>query len=341
MESSHTKWSSASSSILFIGSLVQHCRKNLEVLQTRRQSNHELKDFIKDMKEQTREISTELEKEGPGDHRWLIRRGSETRLTPCSIPKAKKVSDDVYCEVCQCRFRKADRQYPCRICEGVFHRDCVLGITDVHPSHASTIERASSKIGWSCPACDDLSLLLSEDELNQIIQTFDEEIHPKGDQISFEEFLAFKSVHGDTTEEDVERLRLEFRLVDTDANGRIDWWEFLTYQAKMKLFSRNQDELVNLLTAKEIEAAESAFSHLKLNTSGRVSPGESKRVLSEWYRLLDSHGEQREMLDHYASLAATRIMALDDTPPGSISWNDFLKGQAKYIIGARPNIIKI
>uniref|UniRef100_K1R733 Uncharacterized protein n=1 Tax=Magallana gigas TaxID=29159 RepID=K1R733_MAGGI len=228
------------------------------------------------MKEQTREISTELEKEGPGDHRWLIRRGSETRLTPCSIPKAKKVSDDVYCEVCQCRFRKADRQYPCRICEGVFHRDCVLGITDVHPSHASTIERASSKIGWSCPAC-----------------------------ISFEEFLAFKSVHGDTTEEDVERLRLEFRLVDTDANGRIDWWEFLTYQAKMKLFSRNQ----------EIEAAESAFSHLKLNTSGRVSPGESKRVLSEWYRLLDSHG--------------------------SISWNDFLKGQAKYIIGARPNIIKI
>lgn len=64
-----------------------------------------------------------------------------------------QVSDDVYCEVCQCRFRKADKQYPCRICEGVFHRDCVLGITDVHPSHASTIERASVKIGWSCPAC--------------------------------------------------------------------------------------------------------------------------------------------------------------------------------------------
>lgn len=72
-----------------------------------------------------------------------------------------QVSDDVYCEVCQCRFRKADRQYPCRICEGVFHRDCVLGITDVHPSHASTIERASSKIGWSCPACVSYIVYLS------------------------------------------------------------------------------------------------------------------------------------------------------------------------------------
>lgn len=89
MESSHTKWTSASSSILFIGSLLQHCRKNLEVLQTRR---HELKDFIKDMKEQTKEISTELEKEGPRDHRWLIRRGSETGPIPRSIPKANKVS---------------------------------------------------------------------------------------------------------------------------------------------------------------------------------------------------------------------------------------------------------
>lgn len=92
MESSHTKWTSASSSILFIGSLLQHCRKNLEVLQTRRHSyTDELKEFIKDMKEQTKEISTELEKEGPRDHRWLIRRGSETGLIPRSIPKAIKV----------------------------------------------------------------------------------------------------------------------------------------------------------------------------------------------------------------------------------------------------------
>lgn len=68
MESFYIKWLFVLFSILFIGFLVQYCCKNLEVLQMRRQSNYELKDFIKDMKEQMREISMELEKEGFGDY---------------------------------------------------------------------------------------------------------------------------------------------------------------------------------------------------------------------------------------------------------------------------------
>lgn len=61
-----------------------------------------------------------------------------------------------------------------------------------------------------------------------------------GDQISFEDFLAFKSLQHNVAEDDHDRLRLEFQLVDTDSNGMIDWWEFLNYQSKMKLFSRSQ-----------------------------------------------------------------------------------------------------
>ncbi|XP_061175618.1 PHD finger protein 24-like [Saccostrea echinata] len=316
MEKNRTLWSTASPSALFIGSLLQHCRQQLQALQTRKQSsNDELKDFVKDMKEQTKEISYELEEEPPDTQRWYIRRRSDTTAPPpVAKLRSNKDCEDVYCEVCQCMFKKAEKQYPCRICEGIFHKDCVMGIKNLHPSHKSTIERANTKIGWSCPACDDLSLLLSEDELNNILQTFDEEINPKGDHISFEEFLAFKKRQYDITEDDHDHLRLEFQLVDTDSNGQIDWWEFLTYQAKMRLFSRSQEELVDLLTVKEMEVAQSAFSRLKLNRSGRVSPGESRRLLSEWYRFLDEHGGREDVLDNYARLATTRVMALDKTP---------------------------
>lgn len=42
------------------------------------------------------------------------------------------------------------------------------------------------------------------------------------------------------SEEDHEHLDLEFRLADRDGNGIIDWWEFLNYQAKVKLAMRDQ-----------------------------------------------------------------------------------------------------
>ena len=91
MGDSPNKWSTASPSLLFVGSLLQHCRKNLEVLQTRRKSNKDLKDFIKDMKEQTRQISSELEEEDPPDHRWHIRRASDAVSVPAALPKSNQV----------------------------------------------------------------------------------------------------------------------------------------------------------------------------------------------------------------------------------------------------------
>ena len=112
----------------------------------------------------------------------------------------------------------------------MFHKDCVLAMKDLHPSHLTAIKRANSSVGWSCPSCvrrererererdrereqpvqmckvnrlclqgksernseelnhvfyyqDDLSLLLREDELKGIIDTFDEEINPKGEYV--------------------------------------------------------------------------------------------------------------------------------------------------------------
>jgi hypothetical protein len=131
--------------------------------------------------------------------------------------------------------------------------------------------------------------LLTEDELQSIIDTFDEDINPKGGfiltivflplkmlvvyrftavlfvtfhsswtrgdltllvciyvvtggQITLDEFIEYKRKQLDYNMSEVEHKlsQLEFRMVDTDGSGTIDWWEFLNFQAKVKLASRDQ-----------------------------------------------------------------------------------------------------
>lgn len=67
-------------------------------------------------------------------------------------------------------------------------------------------------------------------------------IFPPDGQISPGEFKNFKKkqLGHQLSEEDHEHLDLEFRLADRDGNGIIDWWEFLNYQAKVKLAMRDQ-----------------------------------------------------------------------------------------------------
>ena len=65
--------------------------------------------------------------------------------------------------------------------------------------------------------------------------------HHAGGQITFEEFIEYKRKQfgRQVTDEEHKQIDLEFRLVDTDGSGTIDWWEFLNFQARVKLASRD------------------------------------------------------------------------------------------------------
>ena len=36
------------------------------------------------------------------------------------------------------------------------------------------------------------------------------------------------------------RIKMEFRLIDIDGNGTIDWWEFVKHEATKQLAKRNK-----------------------------------------------------------------------------------------------------
>ena len=62
------------------------------------------------------------------------------------------------CDICkQKMFKYKEVWYPCRICDRVFHKKCIISRGDVHQNDIDTIEKANTNIGWSCHLCVSMS----------------------------------------------------------------------------------------------------------------------------------------------------------------------------------------
>lgn len=323
---------------LVVCSMIKYCKDRLK-------AREEINDFISEMKEDLQKTSKDLSEEKPDAREWYIRKkscASFLYINHRDVEHLNQISEEepIACSACKMEFREVETEYPCRVCDSVFHKDCVLEMKDIHPSHIEAVEKANTSVGWSCPACDDLGLLLTEEELHDIIDTFEEEIKPKDGQISPGEFKNFKKkqLGHQLSEEDHEHLDLEFRLADRDGNGIIDWWEFLNYQTKVKLAMRDQRELVDMLTEKEVRVAKLAFSHMDVNKDGKVTELEAKKAFSDYFGQVNMNDRRRcSVIESYARHATARAMALDIKDTGAVTWPEFLNGQAKFIIGVRPN----
>lgn len=68
------------------------------------------------------------------------------------------LQEPIACSACKMEFRAVETEYPCRVCDSVFHKDCVLEMKDIHPSHIEAVEKANTSVGWSCPVCVRINL---------------------------------------------------------------------------------------------------------------------------------------------------------------------------------------
>ncbi|XP_071168767.1 PHD finger protein 24-like [Mytilus edulis] len=328
-------WDSFIPKAKVIGSFARHCKDH-------KKERAELIKFVEHMVEDLKEDEEDID----------ITERYQFRVRKLSVVPAPKTRDveytlnknghDEYCFVCEEPFPHFSKEdvYPCRVCTRAFHKKCVELLSDSECSQfdKETMDRRHTNSGWSCYKCVNLSHLLTDKETSTLFEIFDE-IDTNGDSyISQEEFVNYKNktVHMASTDSGKQQIVLQFKKIDTDKDGRINWWEFLSHESRLFLAKRPTDELLDMLTEKEIVHAKAVFSHMDDDGDGLVTHTKALTAYRNWYKRLDV--TDSSTLNLHADVAAQMVMEHDKKNKGTVTWVEFLTGQALYIVCGRPNL---
>ncbi|XP_072309753.1 PHD finger protein 24 isoform X1 [Eucyclogobius newberryi] len=299
------------------------------------------------------------------------------QLTPPAFVRPKREADDdqpveielgireqppsdEMCDVCE--VWTADDLYPCRICTRVFHDGCLreLGYlsTDALQEMRDT---AHTVTGWSCYYCDNLNLLLTEEELYSLMETFKQcKIIPESCLVSdellqYRHFASKQQCDKDLTDEQEEEVLAQFSALDPDKKGHIEWSDFLYYESLAVLRKlRTENSLVRLMTGKERDKARSVFQSLDLDKDGMITRAECRQAQQSWFQKGTRDSQSCNVrfmaictpmfcgISHVGPICESSPASsgsdrskTDDSRP--VTWADFLKDSAIYIVAARPN----
>ncbi|KAM7077742.1 PHD finger protein 24 [Ciconia maguari] len=274
-----------------------------------------------------------------------------------SLEQREQVLNDEMCEICEVWM--ADSLFPCRVCSRVYHDGCLRRMGYLQNNSAmEVIETAHTETGWSCYYCDNLNLLLTEEEMYSLMETLRQcKIIPET-CLTLDNFLHYKHlVHKQQFERPMaeaqeERAALQFSALDPDKKGHVKWHDFLSHESIQLLQKlRPQNALLQLLTAKERERARAAFLALDQDSDGFIREGECHRARHTWFRK-----HQKKTLSCNISISHVRPMSesslassgsgksQEKTPPATeqeearpVDWPGFLRENVAYILAARPN----
>ncbi|PKK16548.1 hypothetical protein A306_00000353 [Columba livia] len=260
------------------------------------------------------------------------------------------------CEICE--VWTAESLFPCRVCSRVYHDGCLRRMGYLQNDSAVEVtETAHTETGWSCYYCDNLNLLLTEEEMFSLMETLRHcKIIPET-CLTLDDFLHYKHlVHKQQFERPMaeaqeEQAALQFSALDPDKKGHIEWHDFLSHESIQLLQKlRPQNALLRLLTAKERERARAAFLALDQDGDGFIREGECRRARHGWFRK-----HQKEMPS--CSVSISHVGPMSESSPTSsgssksqktpaaaeqeearpVDWASFLRENVAYILAARPN----
>ncbi|XP_075043090.1 PHD finger protein 24 isoform X2 [Mixophyes fleayi] len=274
-----------------------------------------------------------------------------------SLDQREEITDDEMCEICE--VWTAESLYPCRICSRVFHDGCLHRMGYLRNDNALEVtEMAHTETGWSCYYCDNLNLLLTEEEMYSLMETFSQcKVIPEC-PLTLDDFLHYKHLvnrrmqEKQLSDELEEQATLQFSSMDPEKKGQVEWDDFLSHESICLLQKlRTPNSLLRLLSAKERERARSTFLSLDLDNDRLIGGSECKRAQHGWFRK-----QSKEAVS--CNVSISHVGPMSESSPGSstsgksqekiplttepdesrqVNWDTFLRENIVYILAARPN----
>ncbi|XP_025215443.1 PHD finger protein 24 isoform X1 [Theropithecus gelada] len=272
----------------------------------------------------------------------------------CLEPREPVVNDEM-CDVCE--VWTAESLFPCRVCTRVFHDGCLRRMGYIQgDSAAEVMEMAHTETGWSCHYCDNINLLLTEEEMYSLTETFQRCKVIPDCSLTLEDFLRYRhqaAKRGDRdralSEEQEEQAARQFAALDPEHRGHIEWPDFLSHESLLLLQQlRPQNSLLRLLTVKERERARAAF--LARGSGSTISEAECHRAQHSWFckQFPEAPSCSVSSISHVGPIADSspassssksqdKTLLPTEQESRFVDWPTFLQENVLYILAARPN----
>ncbi|XP_058998690.1 PHD finger protein 24 isoform X2 [Mustela lutreola] len=202
---------------------------------------------------------------------------------------------------------------------------------------------------------DNLNLLLTEEEMYSLTETFQQCKVIPDCSLTLEDFLRYRhqaAKRGDSnralSEEQEEQAARQFAALDPEHRGHIEWSDFLSHESLLLLQQlRPQNSLLRLLTVKERERARATF--LARGNGSTISEAECRAAQHSWFcKHLAEAPSCSVSISHVGPIAdsspassssKSQDKALLPTEQESrfVDWPTFLRENVVYILAARPN----
>ncbi|XP_018100129.1 PHD finger protein 24 [Xenopus laevis] len=274
-----------------------------------------------------------------------------------SLEQREEITNDEMCEICE--VWTAESLYPCRICSRVFHDGCLRRMGYLRNDNTLELtEMAHTETGWSCYYCDNLNLLLTQEEMYSLMEMFSQcKVIPEC-PLTLDDFLHYKhlvnrQLQDKSLSDDLEeQVTLQFSSMDPEKKGQVEWGDFISHESICLLQKlRTENSLLRLLTAKERERTRATFLSLDQDNNKLINGSECRRAQHGWFRKQSKEAVSCNVsISHVGPMSesspasSTSGKSQDKTPLTSdpdegrqVSWDTFLKENAIFILAARPN----